>query len=558
MFELKFNHATVFTFLIVLIYLLNGCSHQTIEENNSPKEQENIPKEENRHIGLERFNPPIEVHFVRETGQGLRELIDNLPGETLEDNRWNDLYMTELGIDVAYDWKAEGDVYYRKLGSVLTSGNLPDVLKVNAQQLRQLSNANLIHDLTEIYENYATPFTKEVMNQEGRAPLESATLDGKLMAIPIVTSTVDTAEFLWIRTDWLQKLNLDSPKNMEDLMEILGAFTKMDPDGNGIDDTYGLAITEHFWDPAMGITSFFAGHHAYPKLWIENEQGELEYGAIQPEVKIALQELQKMYKEGQLDNEFFLKDGNRVKKDIIDGKIGMLYGEQWSSFVVGPSLEKNPNAQWQAFPIVATNKEEVQVPLKFGVNQFFVVRKDYEHPEAIVKMINLHLEKNWGESAEFTKYYSTPLAVWQLSPVTPFPALKNLDAYKQLRAARLSGNDDLLRDEAKSIHANIQNYMNNGDLSGWGWERSYGPNGAYAILDYYVENNQLLSNPFIGPPTNTMIEKGVILEDYMHDTFMNIILGSPLDEFDYFVDKWNEMGGRKMTEEVNEWYRNYK
>ncbi|MFC4388781.1 extracellular solute-binding protein [Gracilibacillus marinus] len=558
MFELKFNRVTFCIWIIVLIYLLNGCSHQTTEESNSPKEQNNIPKEENLHIGLKEFNPPIDVHFVRETGQGLRDLIDNLPNETLEDNRWNDLYMSELGIDVEYDWIAEGDVYFRKLGSVLASGNLPDVLKVNAQQLRQLSNANLIHDLTDTYENYATPFTKEIMNQEGRAPIESAMLEGKLMAIPIVASSVDTAEFLWIRTDWLKKLNLASPKTMKEVLAISKAFANEDPDDNGINDTYGLAITKHFWDPSMGITSFFAGYDAYPKLWIENNQGELEYGAIQSEVKIALKSLQKMYSEGQLDAEFFLKNGDRVKKDIANGKIGMLYGEQWSSFLVGSSLEENPSAKWKAFPIVSSSDKEVKVPLKFGLDQFFVVRKDYAYPEAIIKMINLHLEKNWGDSAEYTKYYSTPLAVWQLSPVTPYPSLKNLDAFKQLRAARLSGDVDLLKDEAKSIYTTIQNYMENGDLSGWGWELSYGSNGAYAILDAYIEKNQLLSNQFTGPPTNTMIEKGVILDNYMHDTFMNIILGSPLDEFDDFVDKWHQMGGKKITEEVNEWYRTYK
>lgn len=299
-----------------------------------------------------------------------------------------------------------------------------------------------------------------------------------------------------------------------------------------------------------------AGYGAYPNLWVKDGSGKLVYGGIQPEVKTALKALQDLYRIGQLDKEFDIKDGLKVQRDVTNGKIGMTYGEQWSSFWVQGSREQNPNAQWQAFPIVSLTGDSPKVPLPFNTGQFYVVRKDYEHPEAIVKLINLHLEKNWGTTAEYKTYYSTPLPVWQLSPVTSFPARKNLDAYRQLDEARRTGEYAGLKDEAKAIQNNIANFLSGTDkqLSGWGWERTYGPSGAFAILDQYEKNNQLLYESFVGGPTSTMIEKKSVLDNLLNDTYMSIILGHPIEDFDRFVDEWRRVGGDRITAEVNQWY----
>jgi len=297
-----------------------------------------------------------------------------------------------------------------------------------------------------------------------------------------------------------------------------------------------------------------AGYGAYPKMWIEDDDGKLVYGTVQPEVKEALRTLQDMYRNGQIDSEFAFKDGVKAKEQIAAGKIGMAYGEQWGSFVMQASYDRDLEADWQAYPIVSLSGAPARVPLRFATNMFFAVRAGYEHPEAIVKMFNLHLEKNWGQTAEYETYYSTPYPAWQLSPVTPFPVLKNLEAYRQLEEVRTSGDNSVLQDEARAILRNIEAYETRNDSKGWGWARTYGPSGAFAILDGYERNNQLLYEPFVGAPTETMIDKRTILDNLAHDTFVNIILGHPLDDFDRFVEEWNRLGGDQMTAEVNSWY----
>lgn len=548
------NKAKLMLTALLSIQILSACSQSDSTNNQIPDGNDHVT--EYQDLGLSKYDPPIEVTFVRENGAGLKNLLNELPGQTLEDNTWSRLYEQVLGIKIKYDWIAKGDLYQQKLGVALASGDIPEVVRVNAQQLRLLSNSGLIQDLSDVYEKYATPLTKQTLSQEGTGPFDTATIDGKLMGIPETNSSIDGAQFLWIRTDWLDRLGMKPPQTMDDVLAISKAFTDKDPDQNRENDTFGLAITQYLWDPVMGLTAFMAGYNAFPKIWIKDDSGKLEYGGIQPEVKTALKTLQDMYRKGQIDSEFGYKDGNRVKEQVAAGKIGMLYGEQWGSFLVQVSRENDLDAEWQAFPIVSVSGEAPKVPLRFSTYQFLAVRKDYEHPEAIVKLFNLHLEKNWGETSEYETYYSSPLPVWQLSPVTPYPTRKNLEAFRQLEVARRTGDASVLKDEARAIQKSIDMYLsgNENKESGWGWERTYGPSGAFAILDQYEKNNQLLYESFVGAPTETMIEKQAILDNLQYETFVNIILGRPIDDFDQFVEEWHKLGGEKMTTEVNQWF----
>lgn len=538
--------------VLLVCQLLSGCEQGSSVNTGESDEAGRTGLSDS--AGTDRYEPPIDMTFVRETGEGLDALTRYLPGETIEHNRWTELYEDMLGVRIRYQWMAQGDLYRQKLGVALASGDIPDVVHVDAQQLRQLSNAGRIEDLTEVYKQYAAPFTKEILNQEGTGPFEAATIDGKLMGIPDSGAAIESAQFLWIRTDWLERLGLEPPRTMQELLAVSKAFTEQDPDDNGVDDTYGLAVTSHLWDPVMGLGGFAAGYGAYPNIWQEVEDGTLAHGAVQPAVRQMLLVLQEMYRSGQIDSEFVFKNGDKAGKDVAAGKHGILYGQQWASFLVQGSYERNASADWQAFPIVAAEGVDVRVPLPFARGKFYAVRKGYAHPEALVKLFNLHLEKNWGESAEYETYYSTPFPAWQLSPVTPFPARKNLEAYRQLDEARRTGDLTVLKDEAKAIHKNIEAYLNHNDIHGWGWQRTYGEDGAFAVLNRYEQEGQLLYEPFVGAPTATMIEKESLLYNLAHDTFVNIILGRPIEDFDEFVIEWNRLGGAEMTAEVNQWY----
>ena len=63
--------------------------------------------------------------------------------------------------------------------------------------------------------------------------------------------------------------------------------------------------------------------------------------------------------------------------------------------------------------------------------------------------------------------------------------------------------------------------------------------GAYAIIDAYEKNGQLLYDQFTGVSTPTMIDQDKFLHNLQNETYINIILGEPLEEFDRFVEQWS-------------------
>jgi len=567
----KLRFARAFIMVVALAVLLAACNSGSKNDGATGNEpaastsgSASAPGSASSDGPLGKYDPPIEVTTVRH----LSEVVENnvlsvLKDETLEDNRWSRAYEQDLGIKIKYDWVIKGnddsDQYLQKLNVTLASGDLPDIIPVSAVQLKQLAESDLIEDLTELYEKYASPLTKDVLSQEGTSVFDAATFNGKLMAIPQLESSIERSMYIWIRTDWLNKLGLEPPKTMADVLAISKAFAEQDPDGNNQKDTYGLGMTKGLWGGAMGLEGFFAGFGSYPNIWLEDASGQLVFGSIQPETKKALQALQTMYKNGEIDKEFGIKDGGKVAESIAAGKIGMEYGEQWNSiWPLQLNVNNDKNAQWKAFPIVTESGEPAKVPLKFSTKRFFAVKKGTKHPEAIIKMFNLHLEKNWGETAQFDYYYAPPEAesVWQLSPWTPSPPKKNLDAFREIDAARKSGDKSKLKGEAKTIQEKLDMYAS-GSTEGfalWGWERIYGPEGSMGIADQYDKNNQFLMDKFVGAPTPTMVERDSTLKKLQDETFVKIILGEPIEAFDKFVEDWKKLGGEQITRELNEWY----
>lgn len=513
---------------------------------------------------LGRYDPPIELTTVRNLSDIVEtNVLGVLKNEKFEDNRWSRLYLDRLGIQIKYNWVVKGNdtsaPFVQKLNVMLASGDLPDVIPVNATQLKQLADTSQIEDMTNLYETYASPLLKEILAEGGSGPFNAATFNGKLMAIPQTGSSIEQAQFVWIRTDWLDRLGLQPPRTMDDVLAISKAFAERDPDGNHKKDTFGLAITKELWGGSMGLEGFMAGYGAYPNIWLEDSSGRLMYGSVQPEVKNALQALQAMYQNGELDPEFGVKEGSRVSEFIANGRIGMQYGQQWNSiWPLQLSIDRDPGAQWRAFPIVTESGSPPKVPLKFSTTRFFAVRKGAAHPEALIKLFNLHVEKNWGETQENEYYYAPPDAesVWQLSLVQPAPAKKNLEIYRTLDEVRRTGDKSKLTGEAKAIQQKLDAYES-GSKKGfalWGWERIYGPEGSERVVDQYNKGHQFLPDKFEGPPTATMVERQTTLENMQNEVFIKVILGAPIEEFDRFVQDWSKLGGEQITKEVNDYF----
>ncbi|MBQ7487914.1 MAG: extracellular solute-binding protein [Clostridia bacterium] len=513
-----------------------------------------------------KYDEPVTVHFVRSTDDTLdANFFSQHPDKTMTDNLWCDLYRDTLNVIVDYDWIVKGgDEYDQKLNIALGVGDIPEFVNVNTLQLKQLAEAGLIMPMEDIYEAYASDFTKEIMLATGTSPFDAATIDGHLYGLPNVDSTLMIADLLWIRTDWLEKLGLPIPTTMDEVMATAEAFAKADFDGNGVDDTIGIAIAKDLWGQLFSLRGFFNGFDSYPGIWVEDENGNLVYGSTLPGTKDALRTLHEMYEKGLIDPEFGVKDGGKVAEATTAGKCGLFYGAQWNSiYPLQSNVNLDKDAQWRAVSIVPATDKPLKAQTDVGTLSWTVVRSDVKHPEAVVKMFNVFIDKNWGPNNENGIYYA-PLdseSIWKLSPVVPTNPNKNNDAFMVLEQYRKDGDESKVTGEAYSILEKLKAFESGSEegFALWGWERIYGAEGAYGVLIDYQNKGMLQDNLFVGAPTETMTSRMSTLEDLQDEVFIKIILGeSDIDAFDKFVDDFNALGGKEITEEVNEWYASVK
>ncbi len=502
------------------------------------------------------------------------QVLANYPDESMQKNRFTELYKNELNVDINYSWIAQStEDYNTKLDMAMTIGNLPDAFIVDTSVLSDLVEAGQVRDLTEVWEKYASPLLKEITEAEGDSVFRAATYDGKLYGIPQMFSSIDRAQMVWIRMDWLNKLNSlhpelqlpVSPVTIEDMQRIISAFKTYSQElsGRTSDKAFGLSIQGDLWNSMGGITPMMNMYGAYPNIWYE-KNGELVYGSIQPEVKQPLSVLAEMYKKGEIAQDFATKSVTGVADDVTRGMAGVVFGEQWlCSYPIQQLYDDDPTADWKAFPIFMDGDTQNAVQVTMGTYGWWVVSSEYEHPEAVVKCMNTYVEHIWGSKADVEKYYmpaDTGAAVWKLSPFQPEPPTKNLDCYLAIKDAQEKEDFSVLTGEAKTIYNNIQSFFN-GNNSLWSWKCGYWPDGdkaVYQTMNTYVENDMILFNSFSGAPTDSMRMNSQLdlFSAKQSEIFTAIINGSKTVDAGYneLVAYWTTMHGEQMTEEVNAWY----
>lgn len=476
--------------------------------------------------------------------------------DTVEDNEYTRYIAESLNVRIKHKWQVQGDAYIQKVNMSLASGDIPDVMNVNEDQLKQLVEADLIADLSDAYEQYASPYVRGVYEStEGKA-LEKATFDGKLMALPDVNVQGNAPSLLWIRQDWLDKLGLQPPKTVDELSQVAEAFIERDPDGNNKDDTIGLpamrdivsgAASAHF-----SLDAIFQAYGARPNTWIKDSEGQVTYGTIMPEMKPALGKLSEMYKKGLIDKEFGVKDVAKATEQVVNGKAGLMFGPWWSPFYpLSDAVKKDPKAEWRAYALPLDASGVFNANTLPASSNFLVVRKGYDKPEAVVKTLNVQFKLIRVLDGAPEPYKGLNVN-WAVAPFTI-----NLDyanaverIHQQLQDA-LDGKikPEELPADRQTQYQQVVAEMQNPKKDPANWSVKAANLDAAAVLATPMNK---IYGVFDGQ-TKTMESKWANLSKLSNEALMQIIVGDkPLDYFDEFVAKWKQIGGDQVIREVTE------
>lgn len=486
-------------------------------------------------------------------------------GQKKDDNVWTQLYK-DMGINISFKFTAPNVQYTEKLNTDIAIGSIPDIVTVDTNQLVKLLKAGLIYDdLTPYFEKYATDDTKRITGGLDSDLFKIATVNGKLAAIPYTDNGYDAADIMYVRKDWLEKVNLKPPKTIDDLEKVLDAFVNQDPDGDGEKNTIGLPGYKGLYGGGASLAGIFHAYGAYPHTWVEQPDGSIIYGSFSDKMKAPMAKLAEWYKKGLIMEDFAVRDMQKSGSAVMSGEAGVWFGNMTNpAWPLMATVANDYNADWLCLPVpTATPGQPASAAIYKTPNRFHVVRKGYEHPEALVLMMNAFVDKMWGselkDPAEHNKYAEmSSFALCQAWPTT-----KNLDAYKNITYAIDNQDPSKLNAEETLYYNNVKAFLDRGgkidDPSqqlDWARTRIFYKGGSQSVIEYYVDNNLVVDDLWKYLDTPAMSMKKRSMEISAREIVTKIIMGKiPVEDFDKQVQAILKSGGQQVIDEANVIYK---
>ena len=492
----------------------------------------------------------------------------NFPeSDSYANNIWTREIAKALNIELDLKWEAvdEADNYDTKLNLSIASGDLTDVIyTTNASQFTRLVNAGRLEDLTEAFDKFAYPQLKEWYAEDGGVRRSWGTVGEKLYGITGESPPFQTARMIFVRKDWRENLGIDAPTTMNDIIDMAKAFKAVDPDNR-----YGILITKDILDNGMSDMFAIANSMAsYPRRWIEDGAGDLVYGSIQEGMKNVLAVYRDLYEAGLVNPEFATTDGGNSAPQLTNSMVGIAPNAFWLYSWPLNSLYVAEGIEWECYPVLPWEGYEGQIKVSTDKTKrkMVAVRKGYEYPEALIKILNFEAYKlNDVEGSEQRFHSDDDYNYHMMMPFRPAfgPLRVNFDTHINVTKA-IDNNDtaylvsphDVLQYDRIKAYFDAVKANETPDQSTWVAKNFfYGAESAFGVLDYYWKNDLFMISPAAGIKTEEMIRREESLNKLEEQYYVEIITGKkPIDAFDDFVSDWRALGGDTIEKEINEWF----
>ncbi|WP_202077717.1 extracellular solute-binding protein [Caldalkalibacillus salinus] len=214
--------------------------------------------------------------------------------------------------DITMHWVLD-NAYEDKLNITMASGELPEIMMI-PNKMPSFINAvrnGAFWELGPYLDDYPN------LKESNEIVLNNMSIDGKVYGVyrarPLGRLGVT------IRKDWLEHLDLDIPKTIDEFYHVLKAFKEQDPNGSGQDDTYGMVVSKYNgpWDI---MQTWFGA----PNKWGEDPNGQLIPDFTTDEYMEALRFFKKLYDEGLVNEDFAVMDPLEWGDPIVNGEAGVI------------------------------------------------------------------------------------------------------------------------------------------------------------------------------------------------------------------------------------------
>jgi putative aldouronate transport system substrate-binding protein len=273
--------------------------------------------------------------------------------------------------------KPAGSEYTTKMTAMLATGEPLDIVYMNFGSFYALKDQDLFEPLTEWIKNSPVLSDPEII-----APSEWERITQEDGEIYGVFNKFEQGTLPIVRADWMEKLGFDPPETLDDYYELLKAFTFNDPDGNGKDDTYGLAIGYTLYD-TVGLF----GAYGLMRGFLKDVDGNL-YAPYATEDAIPVYEwLAKLYAEGILEPNFVTNKSSNFRDLFMTDKAGMtFYWAAWVGLFNQQVKAENPDSPFKARGLVPPKGPGGRL-LKAGSDGLMLIPRNSKNKEAAFKVM---------------------------------------------------------------------------------------------------------------------------------------------------------------------------
>jgi len=245
-----------------------------------------------------------------------------------------------------------------KFNLIMASNDLPDIVGwSNTEAILKYAKQGAFIPLQDLIKEHAPNIVKALDNPLPGEPLpyklniwaELTADDGNIYTVPCITSSNAIGAVYAIRTDWLEKLNLKVPETAEELYNVLKAFKEQDPNGNGeADEIPFISGQGGKTNTILPVINAFDAHMG---LYVDENTNTIKYGPIEENYKEGLAFLNKLYKEGLLEQDYLTATRDQWLARATGNQAGFMFVWPASGIGVATNGLKKLNEEYRFEPM---------------------------------------------------------------------------------------------------------------------------------------------------------------------------------------------------------------
>jgi len=464
-----------------------------------------------------------------------------------------------------YEIEVELEIYDDPVGQLpllLASNDVPDIVPTHQLVFHEFYASGAFLPLNDLIDKYGHNIKKITHEETWKYVMRG----NEICAVPSEGQYYKAQTV--IRTDWLEKVGIPykSHYTLSEFKEILKTFTTQDPDGNGVNDTYGLGTRPNGGDWRWTFMAIFGAFGGQPFHYYERD-GKVVYWNATDEFRAAIEYCAELYKNGWVDPECFILNYDQAMLKMVNGKAGVATG-WWNivqSMYSNGFAELNPGGRWDWIYITSDDGTKQGIESHGIVRRTAMIAASCKYPELAMQVMDyLASEENLNpEGYEFDEN-----GHYRYKPGTE-PAPENrISKYKTWRDY-LGPNGEVPKDEDEAYQYGYRdlpimyviqsNYWDERNIKAAELEQpkfEENPRAYYShiasLKHNNVEGHPAYESLFYGlPATDEALEYSAGLETLMKDWFVAFCTGErKLDDANWaaYLEDLKAKGAQKVLD----------